>query len=484
MYRKERRIPTLLALFLLFSGLGIAVYVDRSSQSLQTSAGSGGVPSDIHISNISDRSFTVSWVTDIPSPGSVIVEHEGNRRTLLDELDSDAVVRPRLTHAVTVHELTADTVYSVTVVSGKRCNSTQCPVLTQKTARQQNPPSDLPPLRGTVQTADGRPAEGALVYVTVGQSLPLSSRSDSAGIWVIPMTNIRHQNLNDQLQLADSDVLQVSVKRASQETATAILDVKSVRANVSLPPFVFGNSYNLIDLLSKRKHILAQQEQQKTLGAATNRTGAAQSPETDTGVLEILFPKKDNDTTTDFRPRFRGIGVPNTNIRISLDGDAQAGNVKIGKDGTWNSRPTRDLSPGVHRITIRGVDRENKPVSLSRQFIVFKSGEQVLAESTPAGTLTPTLSPTTAPVEGTATPTPTGVLATPTVDASVSATPTFTPSPTSSPSATPTTPPPTDVPTVPPVGEPEAPGGAVPTFLFAGAGIGLLVIAAALFVFP
>lgn len=465
MYRKEHRIPTLLALFLLFSGLSIAVYFDQTSQSQLTSAGSAGAPSDIHVTNISDRSFTVSWVTDIPSAGSVIVTKEGKQSTQLDDLDTDSIVRPRLTHVVTIHDLSPNTTYAFTVVSGKRCTKNECPAITQKTAGQPSDPSSMPPLRGTVQSPDGSPAEGALVYVTVGQSLPLSSRTDSAGLWVIPMTNLRNQDLSDQLELADSDILQISIRRASQETATAVMDVQSLRNNVSLPPMIFGNSYNLTDLLSKRKQILAQQEQNKTLGVATNRTGTAQSLGADTAVMDILFPKKDNDTTPDSRPRFRGVGIPNTNIRISLDGDAQAGTVKIGRDGTWNSRPTRELTPGVHRVTISGVDRSNKPVSLSRQFIVLKSGERVLGESTPSGSVTPT---------------PTQAEITPTVDATVSATPTFTPTPTASASATPTT-----LPTVTPVvGEPEAPGSTTYTFLFAGAGIGLLALAAALFILP
>lgn len=490
MYRKERRIPTLLALFLLFSGLGITAYIDQSSQSLLTSAGSAGVPSHVHITNISDRSFTVSWVTDIPSIGAVTITKDGKQSTQLDDLDTDAIVRPRLTHAVTVHDLVPNTSYPITIVSGKRCAKNACPVVTQKTAEKSGTPSSMPPLRGTVQTANGSPAEGALVYVTVGQSLPLSSRTDSAGLWVIPMTNLRKQDLSELVELPDNDILQISIRRASQETTTAIMDVRSLRNNVSLPPLIFGNSYNLTDLLSKRKGIIAQQEQNKTLGATTNRTGAAQSGEIEMGALGILFPKKDNDTTSDFRPRFRGVGVPDTSLRISLDGDAQAGTLKIGRDGTWNSRPTRELTPGTHRVTIQGVDRNNKPVSLSRQFIVLKSGERVLGESTPSGSITPTTTPTLgpSPTTGETTPTPTEavgtVTVTPTEAATVSATPTFTPSPTSSPSATPTIQPPTAVPTTPPVGEPAAPGSATYTFLFAGAGIGLLALAAALFVFP
>src|SRR3989338_6616836 len=158
-----------------------------------------------------------------------------------------------------------------------RCANNDCPVVTQKTAAQPCTPSSMPPLRGTVQTPDGSPAEGALVYVTIGQSLPLSSRTDSAGLWVVPMTNLRKQDLSELIELPDSDLLQISVKRASQETVTAVMDVRSLRSNVSLPPLIFGNSYNLTDLISKRKGIIAQQEQNKTLGVATNRFGTAQS---------------------------------------------------------------------------------------------------------------------------------------------------------------------------------------------------------------
>lgn len=471
MYRQERKIPTLLALFILFAGLGGAVFGDSLYQSYQSKASAGPAPVDIHFSNITQQSFTVSWLTDSPVLGSISISGKGKTLTLVDDGDSDGITRPRTVHLVTAQNLTPDTAYEVKIVAAASCTDAKCPVLSQKTAAKEAKPTNLPPLRGTVQTKDGKPADGALIYVTVGKSLPLSARTDSAGLWVVQLTALRGQDLSDHVDLTDADIIQIAVKRASTETTTAVLDVKSLKGNVPLPPIQFGKSYNLIGLVSKRKDIIAQQANPQTLGVSADRVGTAL---TGSGLgIDLLFPKADYDTTTDPRPRFRGISLASSKIRISLDADAQAGTVAVGKDGTWNSRPTRALSPGTHRITVSGTDAQGQQVSLTRKFIVLKSGERVLGESTASASLTPT--PTG--LIGSTSPTPTpdsSLTVTPTMDPSLSVTPTITVA--VSPSITPIL---TLAPTATPGAVPRS-GSVTPTIVLLGGGAGLLGLAAVL----
>ena len=89
MYRKEKRIPTLLALFLLVLGISTTVYLDHRTQSLTSSASPLEAPEEAHFTNITDSSFTISWLTSTPVIGSAIVSDTTGKLNLLDDLDNE-----------------------------------------------------------------------------------------------------------------------------------------------------------------------------------------------------------------------------------------------------------------------------------------------------------------------------------------------------------------------------------------------------------
>lgn len=437
MYRKVKKIPTVLALFLLLAGVGAAVILDKSSPSLTLRAGKSIQPEEVHFSNINEGSFTVSWITTVPSIGSVLVNHDEQKFTFLDDLDSDNIPRPRITHYITVKNLNESTTYSVKIISGNQnCSGNlSCPTYTQQTAVRLDSALSLPPAHGTIFANNDKPAETTVVYLTIGKSAPLSSRVDSSGLWVIPLTNLRNQDLLSRPITSDNDIVQITAQLSPDEVATAVVDVKSIRQNLKIPKIILGNSYNFIDLISK-KDLLAkieQSENQKNiLGITTQLETRVQ---TTTEKINILFPKSDGDSTPDNRPRLRGVAPAGSLLLITVNSIPQTGKITVNDDGSWSWRPPKELPAGIHNLNIQGYDQNGNLFTVTRQFIVLKSGESVLGESTPSASLTPSPS---------ATPSPTLNL-TPTITQSISPTtaPTSVPTITSIPTTTviPTRPP-------------------------------------------
>lgn len=462
MYKKQRKIPTLIALLLLFSAMGSVAYFDDTLRSLTSSASPQSAPVNVHVSNVTASGFTVSWVTDAQSIGAVVIKNSQKQQVSLDDLDTDNTPRPRNTHAVTVSGLLADTPYSIQIISGSRrtCNDTVlCPSLSQKTASQTPIKQALPPVKGKILMPDGTPAVNALVYVTVGKSTLLSTRSDSSGLWIISLASLRAQDLASDLLLADTDLTQITVERSPKERAQALTDVKSIRQNVTIPPITIGNSYNFLDLLAKRKNTLAQALGSNTLGTATQTVPAA-------GPGPLLFPRVENDTTPETKPRFRGISKPNSKVTIRIQPTSQSAVITTAKDGSWAWQPPRALSPGKYTITVNGTDNTNKPYTASRTFYVLKSGERVLGDATPSASIVPSPSPTTGPI---ASPSAT-IAASP--SATIAPTATLTPA-----AASPTQVQPTSGQT------PPRSGSILPTYLI-GASVGLLSVAAVLLLLP
>lgn len=428
MYRKETRIPTILGLFLLFFSLGGVIYLDRFSHIFTSSAKTIPKTEDVHFTNITDNSFSVSWFTSVPSSGIAIVTNNSHSLTFLDDLDSDNVPRPRQTHHITVKNLNENTSYSVRITNNDpRCkNNDLCPIFSQKTASKIASVYTLPPARGSILREDNKPAEGTIVYLVLGQNLPLSGRVDSAGLWVIPLTNLRSQDMLTRIEPKDSDTVQITAKLANDLVATAITDVKSIRQNLTIPPMKIGNSYNFTNLESK-KDLIAKLNEQNTLGIQTQ----VNQPPTATPVkdkqnnqIDILFPGNDGETTKDNQPRLRGIGLPKKILSITVNSTPQSAQITVDADGTWSWRPPKSLPPGTHYVTIKGYDSAGKLITVKRKFIVLKSGEQVLGEATAAATLTPTAgpSPTLEPTS-TLAPSPSGITSTPQPTASVTTAP-------------------------------------------------------------
>lgn len=457
MYRKVRKLPTLIGLLIIFAGIGLAVHLDNSRKQIITSALNYSPPSDIQFSNITDSSITVSYLTGDATISFVeVVNHLGFKETFLDDLDSDNISRPRTAHLTTIKNLKEDSIYKIRLKSGsnKCLPDSLCPTLTQKTALRLKNTVSLPPVHGKLITKEGKAAGGAIVYLRVGKSALLSGRVDSLGIWVIPLNNLRSQDLITKPEVNETDLIQITAKLTPKDISETVIDVKSIQQNLSIPTMEFGKSYNLINLLSK-KEILAKISSENILGSTTGKNYMMLTPSpTINPQLDILFPRSELDTTIDKRPELRGVGKPGSELKITVYSPAQSAKVRVDSYGIWTFRPSSDLTPGIHTILVEGFDSRGKPVSLSKKFVVLKSGEGlVLGEATPSASLTPTLT----------------IVPSPTSTSEISASPTPSPSllPTNTPSSTP--------PTSPPVIPPRS-GNTSATLLVIGGGITLLLL--------
>lgn len=400
MHQKEKRIPTIFALLIIFIGIGFTVFLDRLEQSNITSAKAYSVAEDIRFSNISDSAFNISWFTSSPSIGTVEILNDKGKMTYIDDLDNDNIPRPRTNHYITVKNLAENTVYTVKILppSG-RCDKNEkiCPVLTQKTGNKLPNFSSLSPVRGSLISASNQGVSGAIVYITVSKSALLSSRTDSSGLWVIPLTNLRSLDLLSRIDISDNDIVQITAIIESGQMSTAVVDIRSVRGGMAIPPLQIGNNHNFINLLTQTG-LTADSGNQKILGTQIDNANKIKDISKTNLKYDIQFPLYDNDTTTDNQPRFRGTGIKNAPILITINSTPITGRIVVESDGTWSFRPPVSLPPGNHTVSIQAYDEKGGLITIIRKFIVLKSGERVLGEATNSATLTPYVpSPTNIP---------------------------------------------------------------------------------------
>lgn len=448
MYRKERKIPTLFAIFLIFSGIGVSFYLDNNFQNLTSKASPNPAPSEVHLTNITDNSITVSYLSDQPAIGAIIVSGENKNSTQIDDSDKDGKSTPRNTHMFTIKDLQPENTYKITIISStNNCNVIKCPEFVQKTGLKLDKGLNLPPVSGQILDKNNKPVDEALIYLLIGRAAALSGRTDKSGMFVIPLNNLRNQDLLNRPDIEDNTIIQITIKRTASEYASVVTNIGLIKSNPKLAPIRLGNTYNYLNTLNSQNPNI--------LGNNTTVILTPTHPQIiSKSGIDIIFPRYERDVTIDNNPKLRGIGIAGDKIRVTVQSTPQSGTVTVNNDGTWEFRPLTSLPAGNHKITITGKDKYGKTVTVSRNFVVLKSGEAVLGDATPSGTLELTL--------------------TPTQSATISATPTNTPSPTLTPTETPS---PTPIPATPePAIEPPRSGTTGWTRIFIGGGITLILL--------
>jgi hypothetical protein len=193
----QKQIPTLLGLGvlvialvagLLFFGDGTGVFAPRATP--QTT------PKNIRITNVTDKSFTVSFYTDEATPG--FVKYGDSASSLKNQMGDDrdqlsGVVSPYTLHHVTVRGLEAGSDYYYVLGTGSNAtfddNGTAFQIKTA--AKIASPPPASKTIYGSISNSGGTPAEGTIVYFTMPGVGDMSSLVRSSGSWALSLANAR-----------------------------------------------------------------------------------------------------------------------------------------------------------------------------------------------------------------------------------------------------------------------------------------------------
>lgn len=413
----NKRIPTLLGLIILVIGIAVTSFLVRNNIPFFSQASIGENPQNVKITNITDTSFTVSYITSDLVAGIVsygITPTLG--QTALDDRDQlTGSVASYNVHHVTVRNLKANTKYYFSITSGQSVfldNNEPFEITTGITI--QTPPTNQPPMTGTILALDGAPAKDTLIYVSTGESQTLSMILKTDGTYILPLNALRTQDLTQYFTFSDTTVIEL-LAQSQSEQSTATLFASQIKP---VPTITLSKNYDFRNGETTSAEI------------ATPSAGFSllQSlPITPLGKKVQITTPKNNEAFQDARPIFKGTTAPNTTVEITIHSDDNI-KAQVISDiaGNWTFRPPTTLSPGNHTITIVSRDASGVIKSITQSFVVNASGTQIVQSATPSGTLTPTI--------GSATPTPT-----------LSTTLTISPTLSLSPTQTITTPTPTQI---------------------------------------
>ncbi|MFH1863882.1 MAG: fibronectin type III domain-containing protein [bacterium] len=392
---KKKKIPTIMGMLILIVSLALGVSLVSYKQVFRIGASGELSPKDVRISNISDSSVTVSWITDKATTG--VVKY-GSGESSANSIAKEETGAESLTHMSKLTGLKTDTTYFFEIVSGGK-NFDNNGVLWQiRTAPSIPDPKRNIIISGNILTPTGNPAKNAIVYISVSGSL-LSTLTSQNGSWLIPISYARTVNLSSYVDIDPSaTLLEITAQAGQSEIATAQIYPQSANPT---PAMILGQVYDFKNIPPSETSNLPgsslEAPEGKDRQSGFNIPDRIGTPSSQSVTLESI---DDGEIITTTTPEFFGQGPANTNLTITVESDpVTTDGIQIPQSGEWKWTPPQGLSEGFHKITLTWKDAQGITRSLVRSFVI-KASEGPAYEATPSATLraspsaTPKVSPT------------------------------------------------------------------------------------------
>lgn len=394
--KNSSRIPTVIGVLLLVLGIGAGVFLVNREQIFKLGASPEVSPKDVRITNVSDDSFTVSWVTDKETNAFIKWGETSNLGQTLADSSATAVAA----HSINFAGLSAGRTYYFKINSNGSDYDNNGVPWSASTAVSKSQGTNVR-VSGSVLSSTGSPQGNVLIYIDTKEAGSLSTITSINGNWTL---NVPSNNADPRTVL-----LNLYAQGGSNGIATA----QTYLANANpIPPVTLGQTF---DFRSSTDTNSGNTDTNAVISLPTDSTSSAESrfdtsTKTTTTTSTVTIKSVDDGETifTD-KPQFFGEGPKNTTITITVHSDQVVnGTAKTTSTGDWSWTPPSNLAPGEHTVTLSWTDASGILRTLTRTFIVEVNAQEPSFVSTPSGatsTPTPTASSTPKPsLTPTATP--------------------------------------------------------------------------------
>jgi hypothetical protein len=336
-------------------------------------------PQNVRITNVTNDTFTVSYETSDSVFGVLSYgESQSLGKSGLDDRDQETGnVTNHKAHNITIRNLSPDKKYYFSIISGKDTYlNNDLPYEITTGSEISDVPSSQEPISGKIILPDGKAPIEAIIYATIEGSQVISTLVKNDGTFIIPLNSLRNSDFSAFFEFNPEQVVKLLIEGDGLQSNVTL----SLSQVAPVPIVTLSNDYNFIDSLEK---IATSSADLKTFPSFSSNQTSGPS----TAAPKILTPKQDQNLS-DQQPEFTGTAKPNETVEIEIHSDEQIKTtVKANSQGNWTYKPSKDLSPGNHTITIKTKDSNGILKTITRSFVVYASGSQIPGEN---GSPTPT----------------------------------------------------------------------------------------------
>ncbi|OGH09739.1 MAG: hypothetical protein A2152_03965 [Candidatus Levybacteria bacterium RBG_16_35_6] len=396
----EKRIPTLLGIFFILIGIGVTSLLVKQGIIFIGKAAPVYTPKQVSITNITDSSFTINYLTDEKTVGSINYGKDQKLGQIArDDRDQEKnSLTPTKIHNMTVRGLSPLTKYYFSITNGEETYTNEGESYIAQTGDIiSEPPPQQIPLSGKVITLSGTAPKEGLISASIEGSQTISTLLKEDGSYILPLNSLRNSGFSRYFDFSKK-IIRIDI--VGDDLSRSIV-ITNIDQN-PIPTITLSKDYNFSSGVEPDASSSAQLQILPTVPIQSEKVSS----------VSISTPVE-NDSFTDNRPVFSGTANPNETVTIIIHSDdAIETTVRTDSLGNWEYRPEKQLSPGQHTITISSKDSAGATRYITRTFTVFEQGSQVSESATPSATPTITITPTNTPtpiVIPTETPTPTGI---------------------------------------------------------------------------
>lgn len=383
----SRKILAIFGIILVLIGIPLTTFILKNQTAFRSKASDSEKPQNVKVTNISDQSFTVTYQTNVPTTGSIGYGHDKKLgESELDDADKEkGDFSSKKIHSISVKNLMPSTKYYLAIISGSSTfldNGTSFEAATGPNISSPSAQQNI--IKGKIVLPDGSAPSEALVYLNAENSQLLSSTTAKDGTFSFSLKNLRTDDLSSYFNISDNTIFKIIATNGSLESSASA----SLSQTNSIPTITLSNSYDF----SQEVVPITSKSAKLSLGFPSIAS-SSESPKP-----EILNLKK-NQSFTDQKPQFRGTSLPNEKVEIIIHSTEQlTTQVNADSNGNWTYKPSANLSPGVHTITIKTRDSSGILKTVTQSFTVFAADSQTSKTIVPSATptqkviLIPTLS--------------------------------------------------------------------------------------------
>lgn len=223
----KKRIPTLLGIGVLVIGLIAAIVVfGQGTGVFAPRATPETTPTQIKITNVTDRSFSVSFATSVATTAFIRYGTDPDQLSQQAGDDRDQLygtVQEYPLHHISASSLEANTRYYFVIGTheGALFDDNGQPFSVTTATRGGTPPA-AKTIYGAVVTAQGGPAKGSIVYVSPQGAGEMSQLVQESGSWAVPLSNARSVDGSSYATLTEETPITILVQGHPVELTSTV----------------------------------------------------------------------------------------------------------------------------------------------------------------------------------------------------------------------------------------------------------------------
>ncbi len=244
----DRKIPSILAVLVITTGIIATTFLIKGGNSLQVNAGPGQTPKNIEVSNISDTGFTITYTTDDEVIGTINSGENPKNLNIknIDNRDKESgSVGKHQTHMITVDNLKPDSRYYYTITSGNKTYSNNDDPYVTKTSSTFGEISNIQNLiSGKVITSDGLVPKDGIVVIKISGAQILSTLIDDTGSYAIQLNNLKNFDLESLYEFGENMPVNIDIFAENQNSKIQL----STDLLSDIPIITISNNYDFSEI--------------------------------------------------------------------------------------------------------------------------------------------------------------------------------------------------------------------------------------------